>query len=128
MNQINREQFEAWLFSQPDERTFNYVEGYIDDKTGCVMCNYLREHTNLKFFIVGSRALTTKRGKNLLPTWFIDMMERRHNCLMTAKQTKDIYLLQFPNAIVGNNDVPAIAANSSFNSIAPAVESSRAQS
>jgi hypothetical protein len=35
---IEKERFEAWLFSQPDDRTWNYC-----DNLGCVGCCFLKE-------------------------------------------------------------------------------------
>jgi hypothetical protein len=42
--EINRERFEAWLFSQPDERMFDYM----DVNGGCAVCAFIRETTQHK--------------------------------------------------------------------------------
>lgn len=45
--QIQQERFEAWLFSQPDEREFDYTRS-----TDCVICNFFRETTAIKCIAV----------------------------------------------------------------------------
>jgi len=51
---INQETFEAWLFSQPDSRTYNY-----SDNTGCLICSFVKETTNVKKVSAGGSTLTT---------------------------------------------------------------------
>lgn len=40
---IQQETFEAWLFSQPDERTYDYL-----NINNCLICNFAHETTNKK--------------------------------------------------------------------------------
>lgn len=47
--QINRETFEAWLFTQPDERTYNFI-----DYSDCLLCKFIKETTNIENIRVGS--------------------------------------------------------------------------
>lgn len=43
MKEINRERFEAWLFSQPKDRNFDYT-----NPRDCAICAFLKETTNVK--------------------------------------------------------------------------------
>lgn len=134
-NTINREHFEAWLFSQPDERTFEYIYGSYDSNPGCLLCNFLRETTNINKFEVG-RIIVSMNGTNYpLPNWFINLLSKQwlkehefYSRNITFKEVKEHYLLLFPNAVVGSNDSPAIAENLSFNSTALETKSIQAQS
>lgn len=137
MNTINREQFEAWLFSQPPERTFKYTEGTPSSPIGCLACNYLREMTDAKNFFVGPSDCGIRFGNYVEPytkfewlakylynvCYFAANFDESEQTLFTAKDAKRIYSELFPNAIVGNNDIPAIAGNLPFNSIASVTES-----
>lgn len=65
MNTINREHFEAWLFSQPRTRAFNYD----DVKGGCAVCSFIRETTDWAEACGGSDAGVHKsRGTALMET------------------------------------------------------------
>lgn len=124
MNTINREHFEAWLFSQPDERTFIYTEGAADAPIGCLLCNFIREQTNITAFYVGASYLTTENKTEPLMVWF-SLFCPNKSYKFTAKEAKDNYLTLFPNAIVGSNDNSANVEILSSNSIAPVTESNR---
>lgn len=127
MNTINREHFEAWLFSQPDERLFNYTEGFDSDRIGCVMCNFLRENTSIYPFAIGYGTYAYGVGINQeasLPTWFVSIMALRSGRYITAKEVKSLYLQEFPNAIVGNPQPMAIAKPVEQSSIAKATNGS----
>jgi hypothetical protein len=56
---IHQEKFEAWLFSQPDEREFEYI-----DHRGCVICSFLKETTNAKEPMAGPYLYTDDFGSN----------------------------------------------------------------
>lgn len=136
MNKINREQFEAWLFSQPDERQLNYVQGQSYKYPGCLVCNFLREIVGLTCFYVSSNDIgwwspeINNSQKFQFEDWLYSLLEEivaYPESEFTIKQAKNSYLLLFPNAIVGNNDSPAIA-DASLNSIAKVTESNLTQS
>lgn len=57
MKEINRERFEAWLFSQPGDRSWNF-----HDTQQCVLCSFIKETTNHLRPIVGGLWLTTSIG------------------------------------------------------------------
>lgn len=101
MNEINREQFEAWLFAQADDREFKYTQGGWDDRVGCVMCNYLREQTNMKRFVVAVVDVTDFSVLGwrtvALPRWFIELMQHRDYVHLTAKSVKKAYTKLFGN-------------------------------
>lgn len=40
-NIITQERFEAWLFSQPDEREYKYF-----NTEGCLICDFIKENTS----------------------------------------------------------------------------------
>lgn len=120
--QINREQFEAWLFSQPDERVFNYFQSFPNDQPGCLLCNFFRENCS-EPIIVGEDYYLQKGVKYSLPTWFMTVDLEALSVVFNADQAKKLYLAQFPNAIVGNNDTATNVASLSFNSIASVTES-----
>lgn len=126
MNTINREHFEAWLFSQPDERMFNYSEGFNTDQIGCVMCNFLRENTNISQFCVGYSTFIHGEEWNdeRLPAWFVNTMDKRSGRYISAKEVKQLYLQEFPNAIVGSTQPMAIAKPVEPSSIAQATNGS----
>lgn len=108
---INREHFEAWLFSQPKERKFVYIEGRVDASTGCLMCNYLRENFHFIFRVYTSefRDLTTDEETNF-PKWLneliwtsLQMFYRKHiigPSFFTAGEVQTIYLSLFPETII----------------------------
>lgn len=69
MNQtpeINRESFEAWLFSQPKERVFDYRN---TDGT-CVICSFVKETTNAKGVCGGGGFVVTSNGFIPTPAWW----------------------------------------------------------
>ncbi len=100
MNTINREQFEAWLFSQPDERNFAYIEGQPDAPTGCLVCNFLRENTNHKHFGVSGAAEGFRVGFEDCTKFepWLELLLRQNGFteIFTAKYSKDTYLKLFP--------------------------------
>lgn len=96
INPINREQFEAWLYAQPDSRPYNYMEGRPDSKIGCVLCNYIREATNIKDFIVGGTWLTANGIFNQMPQWLQQVInDGTVQCGHTFKYAKARYTALF---------------------------------
>jgi len=45
---INQETFEAWLFSQPDDRQYDYR-----DNEGCLLCMFAKETSNKRLSVAG---------------------------------------------------------------------------
>lgn len=106
-NTINREHFEAWLFSQPDDRRFEYLEGQPSSLTGCVVCNFLREQTNITTFgVSGSQVgFRTSLDFDYIPfePWLQNLLlELANPVSFDAKRAKAMYISLFPNAIVGS--------------------------
>jgi hypothetical protein len=98
MTEINREQFEAWLFSQPDERLFIYTEGGETDKTGCLVCNFLREQTGLNGFNVSVCWVSygpTLTDRMHFQEWLMNLLQRRSPSPFSAKETKLNYVSMF---------------------------------
>lgn len=93
---INREHFEAWLYAQPDSRPYDYMEGQPDSKIGCVLCNYIREATNHKYFMVGGQYLTMNGTNGRMPEWTLSLVNSSVvQCGSTFKVVKDHYTSLF---------------------------------
>lgn len=115
---INREHFEAWLFSQSKERKFVYVEGGQDALTGCLCCNYLRENFSFRFSVGNSSFRIFPSRENDFPEWLnvliadaraifykehyiVDTIyQRKPSCFFTAEQAQTTYLSLFPETII----------------------------
>lgn len=97
---IVREQFEAWLFSQPRERVYKYWEASEDQPTGCVMSNYLRECTPHHEWILGTLYLTVNQFVHDLPRWFVGLMRRSPiDVAGTFGQVQDAYRRLYPDRV-----------------------------
>lgn len=107
MTTINRELFEAWLFSQPREREFVYINGLSDEEPGCVVCSFLRETTNIKRFAVGDTYMNIYKGESTdydavnLPTWLNELHLASLAGTPTFGAVQDHYLQLFPNTLDG---------------------------
>lgn len=70
MKEINRELFEAWLFSQPLERKFHYVK--VDGS--CAICCFVKETIKIEDVWGGSRFINgTINGTPIkipVPSWW----------------------------------------------------------
>lgn len=67
---IHKERFEAWLFSQPDERRFDYV-----DNRNCIGCCFLREMARFDLLSFGPDAVYDKHATRFpLPEWFTNLL------------------------------------------------------
>lgn len=111
MTKINREQFEAWLFAQPNNRTFNYREGKSTDLVGCIICNFLREQTGVKNFKVGGHRLGIITPTDVIPftQWtslFLlaalmagDYDQSKHTTVITGLQAKTAYTTLFGSPV-----------------------------
>lgn len=74
MNEINREHFEAWLFSQPLERVIEAGDG-----TRCVLCSFIKETTNFSraFFAGWDKWEPEQNNAALdLPSWAKKLIDR----------------------------------------------------
>lgn len=100
--EINREQFEAWLYAQDRDKPFNYEQGGITSEPGCVMCQYLRENGYRFFFVGGVEVfwdIDLERGRDggPLPFWFLRLtftengLQQAH----TLGQAQDLYTKLF---------------------------------
>lgn len=89
---LEKERFEAWLFSQPDKREFDYL-----NTTGCMGCSFVKETTNINNPAFGG--ITWGKLDNYgdwpLPDWFraaLISMPR----FFTAADTKSAWRKLFP--------------------------------
>lgn len=116
MKTIEREPFEAWLFAQPPERTFDYF----DVNGGCAICAFVRETTKFKDTDGGSTTVTLKieglhQGVVELPDWLtntksLERMGILHSYIfesqtatnLTCRAMQKRYLELFPNTFQGN--------------------------
>lgn len=71
--QITKERLEAWLFAQPRERVFVYIQGLPKDQPGCVLCNFLRETTNANFK-VSAYEIVIDGLRFRLEQWLVDLL------------------------------------------------------
>lgn len=82
--EINRERFEAWLFSQPRERTFNYMDG----NGGCLICHFFQQTTKLAASVGGNyytvaESLPAAIGRYIygeretIPFWLYSLLDQR---------------------------------------------------
>jgi hypothetical protein len=92
---INKETFEAWLFSQLDERIFFY-----NNNNDCLLCKFLKETTRFSRPDVGG--FTWQADKTLprenLPLWFEYLMSKRcaTGKAITFGQMKQAWLTLWP--------------------------------
>jgi hypothetical protein len=99
-NPITRESFEAWLFSQPDDRVFLFTSC-----TSCVVASFLKETTSYntpivtdKYFMNGSNIQTERN----LPEWLVILLEKvrlvtgKYSNYILIRNLKKVYTLQFP--------------------------------
>lgn len=107
MTEINREHFEAWLFAQPDDRPYVYGEGFPNDPVGCIVCNYLREQTNEKDFVVGGSQQGIAKIEQVtpFPRWLAEVLWRCAS-LTTFGAAKKVYTKLHGNPTFGSS-VPA---------------------
>jgi hypothetical protein len=89
--QINRETFEAWLFAQPDERTFDYC-----NPKECAMCMFVKETTNYKEVIALPGSLIIE-GKTITIPEFIYTNEGMNydKCVLASGFMKEITPLRW---------------------------------
>lgn len=93
MIEINRETFEAWLFAQPGGRAFKYLEGSPDDKTGCLLCNFLRETSSGKVYVLGSQFLVGFHNPRIeMPDWAYKLTKIEP---LTAAAVRQAYIAAF---------------------------------
>jgi hypothetical protein len=65
MNEINRERFEAWLFSQQKDREFDYT-----DLRECLICKFIRETSSLKVRMVTPGFIALEGSPSIpMPKW-----------------------------------------------------------
>lgn len=101
---IHKEHFEHWLFSQADERRFNFV-----DTDACLGCAFIRETTNFPLKMFGVSRLYSKNSSTIPhPLWFIQLLDHatkgttmtfvngRNEALFTIADTKAAWLKLFP--------------------------------
>lgn len=65
--QLEKERFEAWLFSQPDDRKWNY-----GDSENCAGCCFVRETTNVKNPNFGGHYWRIGRNEFEIPKWLFN--------------------------------------------------------
>ena len=98
MKEINRELWEAWLFSQPKERSFNYA-----DCCACAVCAFTSETTNCKGVIVAGELVWAnlsdypQKPLTKIPEWLwkvIHVFSGNYELTVPAMQAR--YLELFP--------------------------------
>jgi hypothetical protein len=100
---INKETFEAWLFSQPDDRTFDYM-----DNRDCLVCKYVKEVVGYKKnFSVGADYIRLHESlftEFTFEKWFIDLLGERYNfskhsevSIFTFGEMKEAWLELWPD-------------------------------
>ena len=67
--QINQETFEAWLFAQPDERKYNYL-----DNNNCLICRFVKETTNIQDISAGGDYLRYNNKIFKFEGWLLTIM------------------------------------------------------
>jgi len=92
---IEQERFEAWLFSQPDNRKWFFF-----DNTGCCLASFIKETTNAQYVTVGGCTYTVDDFTGTLPTWagtetFFSKVDRRRD--FTASKIKQAFSRLFPS-------------------------------
>jgi hypothetical protein len=108
--QINRETFEAWLFSQPDDRVIEASNG-----TKSFFCSFVRETTKYKGFMFGWEAahLNSFLGPTVvLPSWLKLLLSRENlyrvkgcsglreeKLFLTCGELKQSYITLFGNPL-----------------------------
>lgn len=102
MKPIHQEHFEAWLLSQPDDRSWTYA-----DCEQCLIASFLKEHGLCKTPSVSSHTYRDKMvlfdDETRFEPWLMQMMNRDLTKLIdsslpatiTAKRAKDYYLSHF---------------------------------
>lgn len=99
--QIERELFEAWLFSQPPERQFYYY-----DTNGCAIASFLREALGIQRPRVGGMEFDDAEGKGcLLPQWLRDIVFPLP-IHFTVAQLRRRYLELFPDTFIATEPAP----------------------
>lgn len=109
---INRELFEAWLFSQPREREFVYT-----DNRNCLICSFLKSNTRFQNPNVSHSHLYLDNCKSEpIPSWLFETISNSnynevYNGYKVGKPVKDgrrtfayvqdSYLQLFPNTLDG---------------------------
>lgn len=97
--EIQREHFEAWLFSQSKDRIFRY-----SCTTGCLAGSYLNE--NFKgSWSCGNLAFSCLSGSGFFPKWLVDILAPfcvanacgYGNPIFTAADAQAEYLKLFPS-------------------------------
>lgn len=120
MTTINKETLEAWLFFQNPARIFNYIEGFKDDKTGCLICNFIRETTNIQNFCISAYCFDILDENNKLieridfPTWLITFLRMRNNISFNDEFSAGL-MQKCYNEMFGDFDKTDIPAEKSIN-------------
>lgn len=101
MKKINREHFEAWLFGQPLDREFDYV-----DCQTCAMCAFARETMKVSGYVSASyRYLNVDHVLYATPDWMdgtgskLRVLSIRDDSKLLVKTMQETYLKLFPNTI-----------------------------
>ena len=93
---IEQETFEAWLFAQPDERTFCY-----QNNTDCLCCKYMKEVHGAKYVLAGNLSIQVDGTLSTIPNFVQDtLLPFVHNPMFnttTFKEVKTRYRQLFPD-------------------------------
>jgi hypothetical protein len=106
MYNIEMETFEAWLFAQPDEREWNYMDGH-----KCMICSFIKETSSAKDPGVGGSYYRVNGEHKPLPRFLHNRFEygllstSSHGVVFSAKTMKERWLKMFPETEI---TIPAI--------------------
>ncbi len=95
-NMINRELFEAWLLSQPRERTYNYM-----NCNDCLLCKFIKETTSCQSVHAGGCTITINEACVTLELWLANLLGGHSlRGLTDFGRIQDAYLKLFPDTLV----------------------------
>lgn len=95
--QIEREPFESWMLSLPDDKQFNIHQGEVKDQPGCIACNFLRD-TIRGFGNAGYISARVGEEAFIFDNWLCDLIKSFYEKgRFTAKDLKARYLELFPD-------------------------------
>jgi len=100
---IEKERFEAWLFSQPRDRYFRFT-----NSRGCLICSFLNETMKGKWFVdAWDFGPIDKHGDycyyHQLPKWLVEMVDKirmspGYHGYITISKAQDAFLAMFGEA------------------------------
>lgn len=108
--QLNKETFEAWLFSQPDKRKWHYCDCF-----DCLIASFIKETTCFTDPSVGPLEYSEFPicPDRPFPSWLVGFMEARENLggwnrreIITASNAKAGWTKMFGSPVVSPDPEP----------------------